>query len=307
VNRSDPPPRPSQSPGRDGKAISRKLLVAAAVTGLAILLSGCGIANAPVANPQGPIGLAERNILFRAFGIMMIVVIPVFIMAFWFSWRYRATNAKARYQPNWLSNKVDAVTWILPALIVIAIAVHVWIFTHALDPYKPLDAPAKPLEVQAVAEDWKWLFIYPEQGIATVNQLAFPSGTPLTLRITSDTVMNSFFIPALGGQIFAMAGMQTQLNLLASEPGHFVGRNTQYSGAGFADQHFEAIAMTTEDFDAWVEKVKQSGTALDEAAYAELAKPSSKVPVTYYSSVEPNLFDKIIATYDSSMAAIAGQ
>ena len=307
MNRSNPLPRPSRSPGLDGTAISRKLLVAAAVAALAILLSGCGLPNAPVANPQGPVGLAERNILFRAFGIMMIVVIPVFIMAAWFSWRYRATNARARYQPEWLSNKVDAVTWILPALIVIAVGVHVWIFTHALDPYKPLDPPAKPLEVQAVAEDWKWLFIYPEQGIATVNEIAFPAGTPLTLRITSDTVMNSFFIPALGGQIYAMAGMQTQLNLLASEPGHFVGRNTQYSGSGFADQHFAAVAMTTEDFDAWVAKVKQSGTALDEAAYTELAKPSSKVPVTYYSSVEANLFDKIIATYDSSMAAMAGK
>ena len=292
---------------RCGRATSRKLLVAAAVAGLAILLSGCGLPNAPVANPQGPVGLAERNILFRAFGIMMIVVIPVFIMAAWFAWRYRATNTRANYQPNWISGRLDALVWIVPSLIVISVAVHVWIYTHALDPYKPLDPPAKPLEVQVVAEDWKWLFIYPDEGIATVNEIAFPAGRPLTLRITSDTVMNSFFIPALGGQIYAMAGMQTQLNLLASEPGHYVGRNTQYSGSGFADQHFEAVAMTTEDFDAWVAKVRQSGTALDEASYTELAKPSSKVPVTYYSSVEPKLFDKIIATFDSSMAAMAGK
>jgi cytochrome o ubiquinol oxidase subunit II len=290
-----------------GGATSRKLLAAVAIVGLAVLLSGCGLPNAPIANPKGAIGLAERNILFRAFGIMMIVVIPVFIMAAWFAWRYRATNAKANYQPNWISGRLDALVWIIPSIIVISIAVHVWIFTHALDPYKALDPPTKPLEVQVVAENWKWLFIYPEQGIATVNEIAFPAGTPLTLRITSDTVMNSFIIPALGGQIYAMAGMQSQLNLVADEPGHFVGRNTQYSGSGFADQHFEAVAMTTDDFDAWVDKVKQSGTTLDEAAYAELAKPSSKVPVTYYASVEPNLFAKIIASFDSGMAAMAGK
>ncbi len=278
-----------------------RIFAVAAICGLAALTAGCGSESMPVAYPKGPIGLAERDILFRAFGIMLIVVIPVFVMAAWFSWRYRATNTKARYEPNWMSAKVDAVTWIVPTIIVVAIAIHVWIFTHALDPYKPIESADKTLEVQVVAQDWKWLFIYPEQGIASVNELAFPSGAPLTLRITSDTVMNSFIIPALGGQIYAMAGMQTQLNLLASDPGHFVGRNTQYSGNGFADQHFQAEAMSAADFDAWVAKAKQSGDALDAAAYAALAKPSSKQPVSYYSSVEPDLFAKIIGKYDSGM------
>lgn len=249
-------------------------------------------------SPGGPITLAERNMLFRAIGIMMIVVIPVFVMAAWFSWRYRASNTKANYQPNWMSNAVDTVVWIVPALIVISLGIHVWIYTHQYDPYKELDPSVKPLEVQVIAQDWKWLFVYPEQGVAAVNELAFPSGVPLNLTITSDTVMNSFFIPALGGQIFAMAGMTTKLNLLADEPGAFRGRNTQYSGDGFADQHFTALALTEDDFDAWVEKAKQSPDTLDDTAYAELAKPSIANPVAYYSGVRSGLFDQILIKYE---------
>ena len=175
--------------------------------GLALLASGCGLTQAPILDPKGPIALAERDILFRALAIMMIVVIPVFAMTFWFAWRYRASNKRARYEPDWMSAKIDAVIWIVPALIVISLGVHVWLYTHALDPYRPLQSSAKPLDIQVVAQDWKWLFIYPAQGIATVNELAFPSEVPVRLRITSDTVMNSFFIPALAGQIYAMAGM----------------------------------------------------------------------------------------------------
>jgi len=280
---------------------SRTILLLVGLCGVALLLGGCSHEYAPILDPQGPIALVERNILFRAFAIMMIVVIPVFIMTFWFAWRYRASNTKARYEPNWMSDKVDAVVWLVPALIVLSLGVHVWIYTHELDPYKAIESSAPPLDVEAVAQDWKWLFIYPEQGIASVNELAFPEKVPLSLRITSDTVMNSFFVPALGGQIYAMAGMQTQLNLLAGASGRFIGRNTQYSGNGFADQHFEAIAMTPDDFDAWVAKAKQSQETLDDAAYAALAKPSEGHPVTYYAPVEPGLFDKIIAKYDSGM------
>ena len=280
---------------------ARKLFAVAAVCGLAALTAGCGGDAIPIANPKGPVGLAERDILFRAFLIMLVVIIPVFAMAFWFAWRYRATNKQARYEPDWMSNRIDAVAWIVPSVIVIAIAYHVWTSTHALDPYKPLETAGKPLEVQVVAQDWKWLFIYPEQGIATVNEIAFPSGAPLTLRITSDTVMNALIIPALGGQIYAMAGMQTQLNLLADEPGTFVGRNTQYSGDGFADQHFTARALSEADFEAWVAAAKQAGDALDATAYTALAKPSSKHPVTYYSSVEPDLFVSIIEKYDHGL------
>lgn len=185
----------------------------------------------------------------------------------------------------------------VPAAIIVWLGFHLWHDTYKLDPYAKIDPGVQPLQVEVVAQDWKWLFIYPEQNIAVVNELAFPSGTPLSLRITSDTVMNSFVIPALGGQIYAMAGMQTRLHLLADEPGRFWGRNVQYSGSGFADQQFDAVAMTKEDFDAWVAKVKASSDTLDASAYEQLAKPSADVPVTYYSGVEPDLFDNIIAKY----------
>ncbi|WP_421722808.1 ubiquinol oxidase subunit II [Bauldia sp.] len=283
----------------------RRVLPVLFVGAPALLLAGCTFENAPILDAAGPISQWERDILFRAFGIMMIVIIPVFVMTAVFAWRYRATSTKSRYDPDWDSAKVDAVTWIIPAIIVLAIAIHVWIFTHALDPYKPIESDNEPLEVQVVAQDWKWLFIYPDQDVASVNQLAFPSDTPLTLKITSDTVMNSFFIPALGSQIYAMAGMQTQLNLLSDEPGTFVGRNMQYSGDGFADQHFEAVAMTQADFDAWIAEVKGAAESLSDEAYDALAKPSIDHPVTHYSSVADGLYERIVLKYDCGMTCAA--
>ena len=274
-----------------------RTLVAAIAMGIALLTSGCGLMDGPIMNPKGPIALAERDILFRGLAIMMIVVIPVFVLTFWFAWRYRASNTKSPYQADWMSAKVDAIIWVVPALIVISLGVHVWVYTHKLDPYKLLPSSVAPVEVQVVAQDWKWLFIYPAQGVATVNELAFSSELPLRLKITSDTVMNSFFIPALGGQIYAMAGMQTQLNLRANDPGRFVGRNTQYSGRGFSDQHFAAIAMTPLDFDLWIKQVGSSPKKLNASSYAELAKPSVAHPVVHYSEVEAGLFDGIIRKY----------
>jgi cytochrome o ubiquinol oxidase subunit 2 len=211
--------------------------------------------------------------------------------------RYRATSAKSRYQPYWESSGLDAIVWLIPAVIIVVLGIYVWNFTHKLDPYKQIDADAEPFVVEVVAQDWKWLFLYPDQGVATVNELVFPSGVPLKLFITSDTVMNSFYVPALGSQIYAMAGMETELNLLAWEPGKFVGRNSQYSGSGFAQQYFDVVSASQDDFDAWLEKVRQSSEALDAASYAELAKPSRKHPVTYYSSYEDGLYDSIVAKY----------
>jgi len=269
----------------------------------ALLLGGCSSGTMPLLFPDGPIGESERDVLFRAFAIMMIVVIPVFIMTFWFAWRYRASHPRGGYDPTWMSNTVDAVVWVVPALIVLSVGIHVWIYTHALDPYKPLQSETPPLEIEVVAQDWKWLFIYPEQGVAAVNEMAFPVEVPLSLKITSDTVMNSFFLPALGGQIYAMAGMLTRLNLMAFNPGRFRGRNTQYSGDGFADQHFDALAMSEEDFAAWVEKAKREGKALDAETYADLAKPSIAQPVVYYQSIEPDLFERIIRKYRGNDSA----
>jgi len=254
--------------------------------------------GAPVLEPKGPIILAERNLMFDAIAIMMIVIIPAFLMTALFIWRYRGTNRKARYTPNlayfW---PVEVVVWGVPAAIIVWLSIHLWYNTYKLDPYSAIDPNLKPLNVEVIAQDWKWLFIYPEQDIAVVNELVFPAGRPLSLRITSDTVMNSFMIPALGGQIYAMAGMQTRLHLLADEPGKFWGRNVQYSGRGFANQQFRAIATIKEDFDAWVEKVKGAEEKLDTVTYEKLLKPSQKVPVTYYSGYEVNLFDTIIAKY----------
>jgi cytochrome o ubiquinol oxidase subunit 2 len=280
------------------EAIRFRTRRSAATLGATLLTGGCGLGDAPLLDPKGPIALAERDLLFTAVALMSIVILPVFALTFWFAWRYRASNKAARYDPDWsYSARIDAVVWLVPAVIVVALGVLLWTNTHRLDPYKRLASAVPPLEVEVVAQDWKWLFIYPEQKIAVVNQLVFPSRTPLSLRLTSDTVMNSFFIPALGGQIYAMAGMETRLNLLADSPGRFTGKNAQYSGAGFSDQHFEAIAVSQQDFDAWVAKVRQSPERLDIATYRALAKPSRKHPVTRYSTVEPGLFHQIIAKY----------
>lgn len=281
------------------QALANRLQMMASALGLALFPPGCGALASQVLDPKGPIAFAQRQLLFDAVAIMMIVIVPVFIMAALFIWRYRGTNRNARYTPNlayyW---PAEILIWGVPAGIIFWLSFHLWDGTHRLDPYKALGTGVEPLQVEAVAQDWKWLFIYPEQNVAVVNELVFPSGRPLAIRITSDTVMNSFVIPALGGQIYAMAGMQTRLHLLADEPGEFWGRNVQYSGRGFADQQFRAIATATRDeFEAWVAKVGASSDTLDAATYGRLAKPSTKVPVTYYSGVEANLFDKIIAKW----------
>ena len=264
----------------------------------ALFCAGCGFLTSPVVDPNGPIALTERDLLFKAVAIMMIVIIPVWVMAALFMWRYRGTNRGARYTPNlayyW---PVEILVWGVPAAIIVWLGLHLWHNTYKLDPYSAIDPSVEPLKVEAVAQDWKWLFIYPEQNIAVVNELVLPVNTPVSIQITSDTVMNSLLIPALAGQIYAMAGMRTELHVLADKPGHFWGRNAQYSGTGFADQQFEVIAGSKEDFDAWVDKAKGSGDTLDAATYEKLAKPSQKVPVTYYSGVAPNLFDGIIAKY----------
>jgi cytochrome o ubiquinol oxidase subunit II len=283
---------------RTRPTLAGRSLRAAIAVGAALMAGGCDLTIMPVLDPKGPIAIAERNLLVTAVVLMLIVIIPVFVMAILFAWRYRASNMQADYRPDWsYSARIDAVIWLVPALIVIALGVLLWSNTHRLDPYRKIDASVPSLEIQVVAQDWKWLFIYPEQGIAAVNELVFPAGKPLSLKITSDTVMNSFFIPALGGQIYAMAGMRTELNLKADAPGKFAGRNTQYSGAGFADQHFQAFAASPEDFDAWVATARQARDRLDAETYRALAVPRRSHPVTYYSAVEPGLFDAIITKY----------
>ncbi|HVS78255.1 MAG TPA: ubiquinol oxidase subunit II [Steroidobacteraceae bacterium] len=260
----------------------------------ALLLSGCQWA---VLDPKGPIGVQERSIILTATVLMLIVVVPVIALILIFAWRYRASNEKAEYRPDWShSNRIEAVVWLIPCIIILALGVIAWRSSHTLDPYRPLDSKVKPIRIDAVALDWKWLFIYPEQKVATVNQVAFPANVPVEFHITSATVMNAFFIPQLGSQIYAMARMETQLHLLASEPGTYQGLSSNYSGDGFSGMTFKAIALPSQQgFDAWLAKVKAAPRKLDAASFARLAAPSENNPVEYYSQVQPRLFGDIVA------------
>jgi cytochrome o ubiquinol oxidase subunit II len=264
----------------------------------ALLLAGC---DSPILNPKGQIGHDEKTLLITSVVLMLLVVIPVIVMTLAFAWRYRASNTKARYEPNWShSTAIEVVVWSIPCMIILVLAVLTWRSSHALDPYKPLDSKVKPITIEAVALDWKWMFIYPEQGIATVNEIAFPVDTPLNFRITSDTVMNSFFIPHLGTQIYAMAGMETKLHLIANAPGDYFGLSANYSGHGFSKMAFTAHATDRAGFDAWVAKVKAAPKTLDQAEYQSLAanrNEKTQYPVTYYASVQDGLFKSLIDKY----------
>ena len=261
-----------------------------------LLLGGC---NWTLLNPVGQVGIEEKNLIITATLLMLLVVVPVIAMTFIFAWKYRASNTKATYAPKWShSTKIEVVIWTVPILIIIALGILTYKSTHALDPYRPLESDVKPITIDVVAMDWKWLFIYPEQGIATVNKIVFPANTPVNFRVTSDTVMNSFFIPGLGGQIYAMAGMTTKLHLIANHNAELEGISANYSGAGFTGMKFKAIATSQAEFDAWVSEVKASPKQLDTAEYEALTKPSQNNPVELYSSVKPNLFQTIIDKYE---------
>jgi cytochrome o ubiquinol oxidase subunit 2 len=272
--------------------LSRVLFIAA-VSGL---LPGC---NLVVFNPKGQIATDERNLIILATALMLLVVIPVIVMMFAFAYRYRATNKQAVYTPRWASShKIEAVVWGLPLVIIVILSLVTWKTTHSLDPYKPLDSQVEPINVQVVATDWKWLFIYPDLGIASVNELAIPVNTPVNFTITSDAAMTSFFIPALGGQIYAMAGMQTKLHLIANETGQFRGIAANYNGPGFSDMHFTTFADTAQQFEEWVAKVRATPSPLNHESYQNLARPSMRHPVTYYSSVDSSLFQNIVDKYE---------
>ncbi|MGE8228914.1 ubiquinol oxidase subunit II [Stenotrophomonas hibiscicola] len=266
----------------------RLALVALACVGL----SGC---DWVLLDSKGMVGLAQRDLILICIGLMLIVVIPAIVLTFVFAWRYRAGNTKAKYTPDWShSTKVEIVVWGVPLIIIAVLAVIVWKSTHELDPYKPLDVAGEPLHVDVIATDWKWVFVYPDLGIATVNQLNFPANRPLAFNITSNSTMNTFFIPQLGGQIYAMAGMRTQLHLIANEPGQFRGMSGNYSGHGFSNMKFIATASSNEDFERWVAEVRSAPDALSFAQFKALAAPSKNAPVQHFSNVEPLLFKKVI-------------
>ena len=258
----------------------------------------CGGGHWALLDPKGPIGADEKTLILTAFALMLIVVVPVIFMTFAFAWKYRASNKAATYAPKWdYSGRIEAVVWLVPTVIVAALSVLVWKSSHELSPYKPIASALKPIRIEAVSLDWKWLFIYPDQGIATVNRLVIPTGVPVSFRITSDSVMSSFFIPRLGSQIYAMAGMQTRLHLMADHAGTYKGLNTQFSGAGFSGMYFNTVATSTQGFKDWVKQVKQTPGDLDEAAFKNLEVPSQNNPPAYFSAVKPHLFDEIIQKY----------
>jgi len=270
-----------------------------------LMLAGC---NMGVLDPKGAIGAAEKSIILTATWLMLLVVVPVIIMTLAFAWKYRESNKEARYEPDWShSTAIEVVVWLIPCLIIMVLGYITWKSSHDLDPYKPIESEVKPVTIEAVALNWKWLFIYPELHIATVNEIAFPVNTPVNFKITSDSVMNSFFIPQLGSMVYAMAGMETKLHLIANETGAFDGASANYSGGGFSGMKFKAKSMSGFEFEEWVKQVKASSRELTLADYDKLAQPSEKEPVALYAKVDPQLYHGILHKYmDGTGGAIAG-
>ena len=268
---------------------------------LTVLLTGCG---AVLLQPSGDVALQQRNLILVSTVLMLLIIVPVMVLTAVFAWRYRSSHTRTDYQPEWShSTSLELVIWSAPLLIIIALGAVTWIATHTLDPYRPvarlsatqpLAAGVKPLKVQVVALDWKWLFVYPDYGIATLNEMAAPVDVPIEFQITASSVMNSFFVPALAGQIYAMPAMETQLHAVINKAGDYEGFSANYSGAGFSDMHFRFLAMNEADFGHWVETIKAGGGSLGREDYLVLARPSEREPVRRYAAVAPGLYDAIL-------------
>jgi cytochrome o ubiquinol oxidase subunit 2 len=247
-----------------------------------------------ILDPIGPVGNDNAQILIDATLIMLVIVIPTILLAFFVAWRYRASNAKAEYLPYWsYSGRIEAVVWSIPILTIMFIGGVIVIGSYRLDPFRPLPSPVPPVEVQVVSLDWKWLFIYPEQGIATVNRLVIPAGRPVHLQLTSASVLNTFFVPQLGSMIYTMPGMVSQLNLQADRPALTWGQSAHFSGDGFSDMQFEVRSVAPAEFAAWAQGARGAGPVLDLRAYALLARQSHRDPPATFGSVDPNLFHAI--------------
>jgi cytochrome o ubiquinol oxidase subunit 2 len=269
---------------------SGKKAIAAAF--FALPIAGCS----GVLNPQGPVGASEKLILIDSLAIMLAIVVPLIFVTFAFAWWFRASNKRATYRPTWtFSGHLELIIWAIPALVITFLGGIAWFGSHALDPYKALSSTKKPVEIEVVSLDWKWLFIYPDDGIATVNQLVIPTETPIHFRLTSSGVMNSFFVPQLGSQIYTMAGMTSQVSLQADHSGTFPGLSAQFSGEGFADMRFNVRAVPAGAYATWIAATKSAGMTLDVAAYLALAEPSKNVQPSTYKAVYPGLFDSIVS------------
>jgi cytochrome o ubiquinol oxidase subunit 2 len=272
------------------------------VLGALPFLTGC---NMIVLDPAGDVARQQGDLIVLSTALMLLIIVPVMALTIFFAWRYRAANKDATYKPDWdHSTQLELVIWSAPLLIIICLGAVTWVATHLLDPYRPLArtgpgqaiaADVKPLDVNVVALDWKWLFIYPEQGVATVNELAVPVNRPLRFRISSSSVMNSFYVPALAGQIYAMPGMETKLHGVFDRTGNFDGFSANYSGAGFSHMRFRVKSLAAADFDKWVAETRASDEGdLSRAAYLKLERPSEKEPVRRFAAVDPQLFDAVV-------------
>jgi cytochrome o ubiquinol oxidase subunit II len=247
-----------------------------------------------VLDPQGPIASAERAILLNSTTIMLVVVVPVIVITLAFAWWYRASNTRATYQPNWAhSGAIEFVVWSIPAMVVLLLAGVAWTGSHDLDPARKLSPNVKPLRIEVVSLDWKWLFIYPDSEVGTLNQVIVPAGVPLEFVLTSANVMNAFWVPQLGSQIYTMPGMTTRLNLLAEHAGDYPGRSSNFSGDGFSDMRFVVHAIPAAAFSNWLGVTQSEGATLDARAYSQLARSGSDVSIKTYRSVEPGLFERI--------------
>ena len=273
----------------------------ALLTGLMFLLSGC---NLVVLNPSGDIAAQQGDLIVYATVLMLIVILPVMGLTVFFAFKYQKDKTNSAYEPDWdHSVSLEIIVWAVPLAIIICLAGLTWVATHRLEPYddlkrisaeKPIDPSIEPLEIQVVALDWKWLFIYPEQGIATVNEVAVIVDRPVEFKLTSNTVMNAFYIPEMAGMIYTMAGMQTELNAVLNYPGTFEGFSANYSGNGFSGMRFDVLSSDGASFDAWVKKVRADGTELNREAFVELEEPSKNNPVAYFDSVAQGLWDRVL-------------
>jgi cytochrome o ubiquinol oxidase subunit 2 len=280
-----------QSPAAAVRA--KPLLRIPAACGTALLLASCR--NVGVLDPQGPVSAAEKLILFNATGIMLVVVAPVILLTLAFAWWYRASNKRAKFRPELVySGSIELVVWAIPAMVVFLLAGVAWIGAHDLDPAAKLHSDAKPVRVEVVSLDWKWLFIYPDLRVASVNQLIVPVGAPIEFALTSATVMNAFFIPQLGTQIYTMPGMTTHLNLMADRAGSYPGLSSHFSGDGFSDMQFIVQALPGAEFAAWLEQARGGAEVLNTDAYDELAKPTKKVASRSYADVDPMIYEHIL-------------
>jgi cytochrome o ubiquinol oxidase subunit II len=264
---------------------------------LAMLVAGSFAASsraAGVLDPQGPIASAERMILLNSTTIMLVVVVPVILLTLAFAWWYRASNTRASYQPNWAnSGRIEFVVWSIPAMVVLLLAGVAWTGSHDLDPARKLESSLTPVRIEVVSLDWKWLFIYPDSKVATLNQVIVPAGVPIEFRLTSTNVMNAFWVPQLGSQIYTMPGMTTHLNLLAEHEGDYPGLSSNFSGDGFSDMRFVVHAIPAAMFSSWLGVTQAEGETLDDGAYSQLARTGSDVSIKTYGSVEPGLFERI--------------